>query len=87
MGAGFNVVRVPAYGVSAATATQTGANSFSEASLKALDLILAESGKRGLRVLLALTTNWPGEGGIDEMAGWAGAGGHDAFFSAAEAKR
>jgi len=64
--AGFNVVRFLAHGVSRETALQTAPGAYSGAAWKGLDYALAEAGARGLRVILALTSNWGDIGSVDE---------------------
>ena len=80
--AGFNTVRLLAHGVSKETALQTGPGSYSEAAFKGLDYVIAQAGDRGLRLVLALTSNWGDIGSVDEYVQWSPtADAHDAFFS------
>jgi hypothetical protein len=52
-----------------------------------LDYVLAEARARGLRVILALTSNWGDVGSVDEYVAWSpSAAEHDDFFSDAAAR-
>ena len=44
---------------------------FDERVFQALDWVLAEAAKRGLRLLLALINYWPDYGGMQQYVRWA----------------
>ena len=88
VGAGFNVVRILAHGVSKETALQTAPGVYSEAAFKGLDYAVAEAGARGLRLILALSSNWGDVGSVDQFVDWsATATTHDDFFTDAAAEK
>jgi len=45
-------------------------------SVRGLDFVLAEAGKRGLRVILVLADNWYKTNGIDNYVQWGGSNKH-----------
>jgi hypothetical protein len=75
--AGFNTVRALAVGVAKETALMTGPGAYSEAAFRGLDYAIAQAGDAGLRLILALTSNWGDVGSADQFVGWAGGGGHN----------
>ncbi|MDY6777121.1 MAG: cellulase family glycosylhydrolase [Candidatus Nanohaloarchaea archaeon] len=54
---------------------------FNETAFKHLDYIVAEAGKRGIRVILPLVDNW-GKNGMDQYVAWSDtASNHDDFYT------
>ena len=56
---GLNTVRAFAFGTEEGFALQKKPGQYDEATFKALDFVLDEARKRGLRLVLALANNWP----------------------------
>lgn len=54
---------------------------YDEAAFEALDYSVWKAGTLGLRLVLALTNNWPDFGGMDQYVTWFGAAGHDEFYT------
>jgi len=50
---------------------QVSPGAYDENAFQALDLVIAEAEKKGLRVILSLVDNWKYEGGVDEFVDWA----------------
>jgi mannan endo-1,4-beta-mannosidase len=54
----LNVVRAFAFGTTEGFGLQTKPGEYNEAAFKALDTVIDEAGKRGLRLILAIANNW-----------------------------
>ena len=54
---------------------------YDEAAFEPLDYAVWKAGTLGLRLVLALTNNWPDFGGMDQYVSWFGAAGHDDFYT------
>ena len=78
---GFNTIRALAVGVDKEFALATAPGVYSETAFRGLDYAIATAAHTGLRLILALTTNWGDTGSVDQFVGWAGAGGHSSFFT------
>jgi hypothetical protein len=65
----------PANGNPKTPALQVAPGVYDEAMFAALDRVVFESGKRGLRLLLALSNNWDAYGGAPAYISWAAAAG------------
>ena len=63
--AGLKVMRLWAHTITDGHALQTKPGEFDENILKGLDFVLAEAGKRGLKLILAVADNWYPVGGVD----------------------
>lgn len=63
--AGLKTMRLWAHTITEGHALQTRPGVFDEDILRGLDFVLAEAGKRGLKLILAMTDNWYPVGGID----------------------
>lgn len=62
-------------------ALQTSPGVYQEKVLRGLDFVIAEAGKRGLKLILPLVNNWDDYGGIKQYCTWAGGKPHNEFFS------
>jgi mannan endo-1,4-beta-mannosidase len=51
------------------------------AGLQKLDYVIAQARARGLKVVLALTNNWPDYGGVEQYASWFGLRHRDRFYA------
>jgi len=67
---GFNVIRTWAHTVDPAHPMQVKPGRYDESVLQALDLVIAECGKRGLRLILSLADSWRYRGGVMEYLDW-----------------
>ena len=63
--AGLKTMRLWAHTITEGHALQTRPGEFDEDILRGLDFVLAEAGKRDLKLILAMTDNWYPVGGID----------------------
>ncbi|CAD7701855.1 unnamed protein product [Ostreobium quekettii] len=85
---GFNLMRAWAHSVSPQFALQPSPGEYNEGMFRGLDFALDEARKRGIRVLLSFTDNWPPSGGIDEYVSWSStAESHTDFFTDAQTKQ
>ena len=66
---------LPANGNPKTPALQVAPGVYNEAMFAALDRVVFEAGKRGLRLLLALSNNWDAYGGAPAYLSWAAAAG------------
>mmetsp|Transcript_30278 Transcript_30278/g.64759 ORF Transcript_30278/g.64759 Transcript_30278/m.64759 type:complete len:546 (-) Transcript_30278:376-2013(-) len=64
---GLNVVRAWAHTVDPMYPVMKSPGKYDEDGLRAIDLLLHEAGKRGIRVILSFVDNWKYRGGVDEM--------------------
>lgn len=55
---GLNVVRSFAFGTTEGFGLQTKPGEYNEKAFKALDFVIDEAGKRGLKLILAVANNW-----------------------------
>ncbi len=62
--------------VTGAPQVNTGAN-----GLQKLDYVIAEAGKRGLKLVIPFTNNWNAFGGMDQYVRWAGDTTHADFYT------
>eukprot|EP00891_Asterochloris_glomerata_P001789 jgi/Astpho2/1789/e_gw1.00037.6.1_t len=70
-GAGLTVLRTWAFGEGSEwNALQPEAGVFSEKVFKGLDYVIAEAGKRNLRLILALSNYWHHFGGMPQYVRW-----------------
>jgi hypothetical protein len=53
---------------------------------KGLDYVLYRADQLGLRVILPFVNNWDDYGGMKQYVAWAGASGHDQFYTNAQCK-
>nr|QOL01199.1 putative extracellular protein TR9_011a [Trebouxia lynnae] len=83
----LNVVRSFAHGVDGSFPLQIKAGKYSEHAFQALDYILDEASKYGVRLLLTLVNNWDNADSKTQYIQWAGAEGHDVFFTDPEVKQ
>ncbi|KAL3155965.1 hypothetical protein ABBQ32_012960 [Trebouxia sp. C0010 RCD-2024] len=77
----LNVLRSFAHGVEGRFALQIKAGKYSEHAFQALDYILDEASKHGVRLLLTLVNNWDNADSKTQYIQWAGAEGDDVFFT------
>jgi mannan endo-1,4-beta-mannosidase len=70
---GFNVVRTWVHSVSPEYALQTEPGVYNEAVFRGVDFLLDEARKAGIKLVLAMTSNWTPIGGIPQYLRWAGA--------------
>ena len=77
-GLGLTVMRTWAFDDGRADGLQTAPGVYDEATFRALDYVIAEAGKKGIHVLLALTNYWGDYGGMETYVQWA----HNATSSA-----
>ena len=55
---GFNVVRIFGFPVQKGFNLQTAAGVYNEQAFKGLDMVIAEAGKAGLKLIIAFANNW-----------------------------
>mmetsp|Transcript_12908 Transcript_12908/g.24418 ORF Transcript_12908/g.24418 Transcript_12908/m.24418 type:complete len:540 (-) Transcript_12908:1800-3419(-) len=65
--AGLNVVRAWAHTVDPMYQVMKSPGKYDESGLRAIDFMLYEARKRGIRVILSFVDNWKYKGGVDEM--------------------
>lgn len=82
--AGLNVLRAFAFAVNPQYSVQPAPGRFSEAALRGLDYLLDEARKRGIRLILALASNWTPTGGVPEYLKWGGSTKQVDFFTDAK---
>jgi len=79
---GMKVVRMWAHTITEGHAAQTSPGVWNEQVLEGMDFVLAEAGKRGLRIVWALVDNWYPVGGVDNYVEWSEtAEKHQDFFT------
>ncbi|DBB03621.1 TPA: hypothetical protein ACH3X3_010954 [Trebouxia sp. C0006] len=83
----LNVVRSFAHGVDSTFPLQIKAGKYSEHAFQALDYILDEASKYGVRLLFTLVNNWDNADSKTQYIQWAGAEGHDPFFTDPDVKK
>ena len=69
-GLGLTVMRTWAFDDGRADGLQTAPGVYDEATFRALDYVIAEAGKKGIHVLLALTNFWGDYGGMETYVKW-----------------
>lgn len=69
-GMGLNVMRVFAHTTDHNFILQTAPGQYNEKVFKALDFVLVEARRYGIRVILSVLDNWKYSGGIDEFVDW-----------------
>mmetsp|Transcript_10777 Transcript_10777/g.32342 ORF Transcript_10777/g.32342 Transcript_10777/m.32342 type:complete len:600 (-) Transcript_10777:893-2692(-) len=69
-GMGLNVMRIFAHTTDPNFVLQTAPGEYNEKVFKALDFVLVEARRYGLRVILSVLDNWKYSGGIDEFVDW-----------------
>jgi hypothetical protein len=60
---------------------------YQPSGLAAMDTVVSEAGKRGIRLIITLVNNWTSFGGMQQYVQWAGLTDHDAFFTDANVKQ
>eukprot|EP00210_Caulerpa_lentillifera_P001222 g1178.t1 len=86
--AGFNTMRAWAHTVSEEFALQTRPGEYNEGIFRGFDYVLDEARKRGIRMILSFTDNWPKFGGADEYVRWSTtAQTHEDFFTDVQARQ
>ncbi|KAJ0978726.1 hypothetical protein J5N97_014200 [Dioscorea zingiberensis] len=85
-GYGLTVVRTWAFSDGGGRPLQISPGSYNEDMFKALDFVVSEASKYGLRLILCLVNNWSDYGGKNQYIQWARNAGHyvnseDDFFS------
>ncbi|KAJ0978794.1 hypothetical protein J5N97_014268 [Dioscorea zingiberensis] len=83
---GLTVVRTWAFSDGGGRPLQISPGSYNEDMFKALDFVVSEASKYGLRLILCLVNNWSDYGGKNQYIQWARNAGHyvnseDDFFS------
>lgn len=56
-------------------------------SLERLDYAVSQAKKKGIRIVLVMTNNWPDFGGMPQYVKWAGGTQHDEFYSRPELRQ
>lgn len=67
---GLNVIRAWAHTVDPDYPVMKGPGEYDEFGLRALDFLLDEASKVGIRVILSFVDNWKYPGGVDQMIDW-----------------
>lgn len=85
---GLTVVRTWAFndGATQWNALQTAPGVYQEYVFQGLDYVLHKARQLGLRVILTLVNNWDDYGGMNQYVAWAGASGHDQFYTNTQCK-
>ncbi|TKY61594.1 Mannan endo-1,4-beta-mannosidase 1 [Spatholobus suberectus] len=68
---GLNIARTWAFNDGGYKALQTSPGSYDENVFKALDFVISEAGKNGVRLILSLVNNWNNYGGKNQYVQWA----------------
>jgi mannan endo-1,4-beta-mannosidase len=66
---------------------QESAGVYQDSGWQAMDTVIAEAGKRGIKLIVNLVNNWDDYGGMNQYVTWAGLSGHDLFFTNAAVKQ
>uniref|UniRef100_A0A1D2A9E3 mannan endo-1,4-beta-mannosidase n=1 Tax=Auxenochlorella protothecoides TaxID=3075 RepID=A0A1D2A9E3_AUXPR len=69
---GLNTMRTWAFTVDERFALQTAPGEYNEAVFRGLDYLLDEARQRGIKLILAFTSNWTPVGGLPQYLEWAG---------------
>ena len=56
-------------------------------ALERLDYTVSQAKKKGIRVVLVMTNNWPNFGGMPQYVKWAGGSQHDEFYTRPELRQ
>ena len=67
---GLNVVRAWAHTIDPSYPVMKSPGVYDEEGLKAIDFLLSEANKYGIRVILSFVDNWKYPGGVDQMIDW-----------------
>ena len=67
---GLNVMRAWAHTIDPSYPVMKSPGWYDEEGLKALDFLLSEANKYGIRVILSFVDNWKYPGGVDQMLDW-----------------
>ena len=67
---GLNVMRAWAHTIDPSYPVMKSPGRYDEEGLKALDFLLSEANKYGIRVILSFVDNWKYPGGVDQMLDW-----------------
>uniref|UniRef100_A0A7S2TAQ3 mannan endo-1,4-beta-mannosidase n=1 Tax=Chloropicon roscoffensis TaxID=1461544 RepID=A0A7S2TAQ3_9CHLO len=67
---GLNVMRAWAHTIDPSYPVMKSHGWYDEEGLKALDFLLSEANKYGIRVILSFVDNWKYPGGVDQMLDW-----------------
>ncbi|QCD98396.1 Glycoside hydrolase superfamily [Vigna unguiculata] len=83
---GLNLARTWAFNDAGYKALQTSPGIYDESVFRALDVVISEAGKYGIRLILSLVNNWKDDGGKKQYVEWAKQRGQsvsteDDFFS------
>lgn len=84
--AGLNTMRTWAFTVDEAFSMQPEPGVYNEGALRGLDYLLDEARKRGIKLILAFTSNWTPVGGVPQYLKWANQTEQEAFFADDEVK-
>jgi mannan endo-1,4-beta-mannosidase len=87
---GLRVIRTWAFndGAGQWNALQTSPGVYQEYVFQGLDYVIAEAGRRGLRLILPLVNNWGDYGGMDQYVQWSStANRHDDFYTDADCRQ
>lgn len=60
---------------------------YREKAFAAMDHVINEAGKRGVRLIIPLVNYWDNFGGMNQYVAWAGRSGRDAFYTDSTAKQ
>ncbi|QDZ23893.1 glycoside hydrolase [Chloropicon primus] len=67
---GLNVLRAWAHTIDPSYPVMKAPGEYDEEGLKAIDYLLSEASKYGIRVVLSFVDNWKYPGGVDQMLDW-----------------
>jgi len=86
---GIKVIRMWGFNDDAGrqAALQTSPGVYKETTFKALDFVINEAGKRGLKLIISLVNHQPEYGGIRKYAEWAGLVNASEFYTNAQTKQ
>lgn len=86
---GIKVIRMWGFNDDAArqATLQTSPGVYKETTFKALDFVINEAGKRGLKLIISLVNHQPEYGGIRKYAEWAGLANASEFYTNAQTKQ
>ena len=67
---GFNVIRAWGHTIDSRFPVLASPGQYDESGLRAIDFLLSEASKNGIRVILSFVDNWKYPGGVDQMIDW-----------------
>jgi len=67
---GLNVLRAWAHTIDPSYPVMSAPFTYDEEGLKAIDFLVSEAGKYGIRVILSFVDNWKYPGGVDQILDW-----------------